>query len=95
MVRSVRQGPALVDDYVAKRFPHEYDALGRPQTGYLDSRHRTTLSCCVTQRAYEKLPDPVLVEQFRRYRHLERRFLVVLFAGFGFFGLAWLWLHYL
>ncbi len=93
MVRSVRAGRYLVDD-LKQRFPREYNALGRPQSGYFDSQRRAALFRLVLQKGYEGLPDPALVERFRRYRRSELKFLAFLLTGFGVFGVILVWLHY-
>ena len=93
MVRSVRGGKELAAE-LAKRFPTEYQAWGRPQPGYFDSARRHAYFRFLMQRKYQALPDPVLVEQFRHHRRSELWFLVFLLAGFGLFGLVFVWLYF-
>lgn len=77
MARLVRRARALMS-LLATQYPGTYEALGRPQPGFLQSARRSAFTQFMLRRAYEDLEDPALSPQFEEYRHAEFRALVSL-----------------
>ena len=82
MGQSIRRGRDLAAE-LAKRFPGEYEAMGRPRPGYLHSTRRNRFARFVAQREYEALPDPALAMEFDAYRQQEARLVVSLLVSMG------------
>lgn len=61
---------------LATRYPETYEALGRPQPGFLHSERRRQFSQFMARRAYEDIGDSTLSAQFEEYRKAENRLLV-------------------
>lgn len=80
--RLVRRGRELAAA-LAMRYPETYEALGRPQPGYLQSVRRSRFSQFIARREYENLGDPALSAQFEDYRKAEARLLLFLLASLG------------
>jgi hypothetical protein len=84
--RFIRSGRALAEA-LAARHPETYEALGRPQPGYLQSVRRSRFAQFVAHREYENLGDPVLSGRFEDYRKAEVRLLSSLLASLGIVAL--------
>lgn len=82
MARLIRRGRKLAAA-LAARHPEAYEALGRPQPGYLESVRRSRFSRFVADREYEHLGDPGLAVQFEDYRRAEARLLLLLLVSLG------------
>jgi hypothetical protein len=85
LMRLVRRGRQLAAD-LAARHPETYEALGRPQPGFLHSVRRSQFARFVARREYENLGDSVLSAEFEDYRQAEARLLIVLLASLGVVG---------
>lgn len=86
MARFVRRGKALAKA-VAAQHPETYEALGRPQPGYLHSARRRRFAQFVARREYQTLGDPALSARFEDYRKAERRLLLLLLVSLGVMAL--------
>jgi hypothetical protein len=82
MARLIRRGRKLAAA-LAMQHPETYEALGRPQPGYLQSVRQGRFAQFVARREYENLDDPALSAQFEDYRRSEARFLLSLVASLG------------
>ncbi len=82
LARLIRRGQELAAA-LATRHPETYEALGRPQPGYLHSVRRSRFAHFVARRKYENLCDPALSAQFEDYRKAEARLLLSLLASLG------------
>ena len=80
--RLIRRGRELAAA-LATRHPERYEALGRPQPGYLQSIRQGRFAQFVARREYENLDDPALSAQFEDYRKAEARLLVSLLGSLG------------
>ncbi|MDH3465064.1 MAG: hypothetical protein OES26_03980 [Gammaproteobacteria bacterium] len=80
--RLIRRGRALAAA-LATQHPETYDALGRPQPGYLQSARQSRFAQFVARRGYENLDDPALSARFEDYRKAEARLLLSLLASLG------------
>ena len=78
--RSIRLGRSLAES-LATRHPDEYEDLGRPRPGWLQSLRRDRFAQFVARRAYERLQDPVLASEFEAYRKAEARLVIALIAS--------------
>lgn len=78
--RLIRRGRGLTAALAVKD-PETYDALGRPQPGYLQSARRSRFSQFLARREYENLDDPPLSAQFEDYRKSEARLLLFLIGS--------------
>lgn len=78
----IRKGRKLAKA-LATQHPELYEALGRPQPGYLQSDRRSRFSQFIANREYENLDDPALSAQFEDYRKAEARLLLFLLASLG------------
>lgn len=87
---SVRRGRALCDE-LAMKFPSEYEDLGSPRPGFFNGSRRSAYMTLVMQSRFERIDDPILVEQFVALRRSKLRQLVFMLAGFGVLGAAALW----
>jgi len=86
VARFVRRGRALAAA-LGNQHPETYEALGRPQPGYLQSVRRSRFARFVASREYENLGDPALSAQFEDYRKAEARLLLFLLASLGIVAL--------
>ena len=80
--RLIRRGRKLAEA-LAMQHPETYEALGRPQPGYLQSARQSRFAQFVAGREYENLDDPALSAQFEDYRKAEARLLLSLLASLG------------
>ena len=80
IARLVRQGRGLATS-LATRHPETYEALGRPQPGFLHSARRSRFAQFIAKREYENLGDPALSAQFDSYRKAEARLLLSLLVS--------------
>ena len=80
MARLVRRGRKLIT-LLATRHPDTYEALGRPQPGFLQSARRSQFSQFLSRRTYEDIGDPALSAQFSEYRKAEVRLLKLLLVS--------------
>lgn len=92
MGRLIRRGRELAAA-LAARYPETYEALGRPQPGYLQSARQRRFAQFVARREYEHIGDPALSAQFEDYRKAEARLLLALLAGLGVVALLVLAVH--
>jgi hypothetical protein len=90
---SVRGGRALCGEF-ARRFPVEYQELGRPNPGFFLNPRRKAYGRFMMQREFEPFGDPGLVRAFAELRRSEMRQLAFLLAGFGVLGVAALWFEF-
>jgi len=81
-VRLIRRGRELATA-LATQHPETYEALGRPQPGYLQSVRQSRFAQFVARREYENLNDPALSAQFEDYRKAEARLLLSLPSSLG------------
>lgn len=93
MARWVRRGRRLVT-LLATRYPETYEALGRPQPGFLQSARRSQFTRFMSRRKYEDLEDPALAVQFEQYRKAEVRLLVLLLVSLVIVGLLVMTVRY-
>lgn len=93
LMRLVRRGKKLAAD-LAARHPGIYEALGRPQPGFLHSVRRSHFARFVARREYENLGDSALSAEFEDYRQAEARLLIVLLVSLGFVGFLILAVRY-
>ncbi len=91
--RLIRRGRELTTA-LATQHPETYEALGRPQPGYLQSVRRSRFAQFVARREYENLDDPALSAQFEDYRKAEARLLLSLLASLGVVVLLVLTVHH-
>jgi len=91
--RLIRRGRELTAT-LATQHPETYEALGRPQPGYLQSIRRGRFSQFIARREYENLDDPALSAQFEDYRKAEARLLLLLPASLGVVALLILTVRY-
>lgn len=91
--RLIRRGRALATA-LATRHPQTYEALGRPQPGYLHSVQRSRFAQFVARREYENLGDPALSAQFEDYRKAEARLLLSLLVSLGVLALLLVAVHH-
>lgn len=80
LARSIRRGRELAE-VLATRHPETYEALGRPQPGYLQSARRSRFARFMARREYQNLDDPELSAQFEDYRNSETRLLLYLLVS--------------
>lgn len=73
---------------LAMRYPETYEALGRPEPGFLHSVRRSQFSQFISRRAYEDIGDPELSAQFEEYRKAEVRLLVLVLASLALVALS-------
>lgn len=66
---------------LATRYPETYEALGRPEPGFLHSERRRQFSQFIARRAYEDIGDIALSAKFEEYRRAENRLLVSVLAS--------------
>ena len=91
--RLVRRGRQLTAAF-ATQHPEVYEALGRPQPGFLQSARRSRFSQFMARREYENLDDPALSARFEGYRKAEARLLFSLLASLGGVAVLILTLRY-
>jgi len=75
LMRSVRRGRELAERF-ATRHPEEYEALGRPIPGILQSVRGNRFAIFVGRREYEALADAALVAEFEAYKRADARLIV-------------------
>jgi hypothetical protein len=78
--RLIRKGRQLTAT-LARRHPETWEALGRPQPGFLYSARRNKFTRLLLSREYENLDDPELSAGFEAYRKAEARLLLILLAS--------------
>jgi hypothetical protein len=92
-VRLIRRGRQLAAA-LATQHAETYEALGRPQPGYLQSVRQSRFAQFVARREYENLDDPALSAQFEDYRKAEARLLLSLLVSLGVVALIVLTVRY-
>ena len=93
LARFVRRGQALAAT-LGTQHPETYEALGRPQPGYLQSVRRSRFARFVASREYEDLGNSALSAQFEDYRKAEARLLLCLLASLGIVALLVFVVHH-
>jgi hypothetical protein len=93
LARFVRRGQALAAT-LGTQHPETYEALGRPQPGYLQSVRRSRFARFVASREYENLGNSALSAQFEDYRKAEARLLLCLLASLGIVALLVFVVHH-
>jgi len=93
MARLIRRGRELAEAFATKD-PETYEALGRPQPGFLYSARQSRFAQFLARREYETLDDPALSARFEDYRKAEARLLLLVLSGLGIVGMLILIVRY-
>lgn len=89
LVISVNKGKRIVE-YLKQRYPQQWEDMGNPAPGYLQSQERNRWMKFLWNRDYVQFNDKKLTEMGEAQRNLENIMLSVFF-GFIFIGgiVAW------
>lgn len=89
----VRSGRALASVF-QQQHPEVYGGEGRPRPGFIDGDRRRAWTQFMVREKYKRLGDDVLIQQFDRFRHAEKWFLVSTLSGAVALTAIGLWLRF-
>ena len=91
---SVMRGRTLCERF-SRRHPEEYQACKSPWPGYFYSERRMAYAEFIMQKKFEQLTDRRLARDFQSLHVRETRELILILAGFGAVGVAYIWFEWL